>query len=127
MQAQYWVALAKRRVLRILERRRFASIRQLEKKIAEAGPPAVRAEPVKISKAVTSLIAKGEIIAEPQSPLSRCFDKYFRADSNPAGRAAIVSRSDNVCPTRSAKVKRFGRYDNSDMRFALCKPPMALC
>jgi hypothetical protein len=64
MQAEHWVALAKRRVGRILDRRRFASIRQLEKKISEAGPPDVRAEPIKISKALGSLTAKGQIIAE---------------------------------------------------------------
>jgi len=64
MQAEYWVALAKRRVARALERRRFASIRQLEKKISEAGPPAVRAEPIKISKALSSLAAKSQIIPE---------------------------------------------------------------
>jgi hypothetical protein len=64
VQAEYWVALAKRRVLRILEQRRFASIRQLEKKISEAGPPAVRAEPIKISKALSSLTAKGQLLSE---------------------------------------------------------------
>jgi hypothetical protein len=64
MQAEYWVSLAKRRVIRALERRRFASIRQLEKKISEAGPPPVRAEPIKISKAVASLADKGQIISE---------------------------------------------------------------
>ncbi len=70
MQAEHWVALAKRRVARILDRRRFASIRQLEKKISEAGPPAVRAEPIKISKALISLAAKGQIIAEPHRNLA---------------------------------------------------------
>jgi len=70
MQAEHWVALAKRRVLRILDRRRFASIRQLEKKISEAGPPAVRAEPIKISKALSSLAAKGQISYEPQANLA---------------------------------------------------------
>jgi hypothetical protein len=70
MQAEYWVALAKRRVGRILDRRRFASIRQLEKKISEAGPPDVRPEPIKISKALASLTAKGQIIPEPHSNLA---------------------------------------------------------
>src|SRR5689334_19965585 len=70
MQAEYWVALAKRRVLKILDRRRFASIRQLEKKISEAGPPDVRPEPIKISKALASLTAKGSIIAEPHRNLA---------------------------------------------------------
>jgi hypothetical protein len=70
MQAEYWVALAKRRVIRMLDRRRFASIRQLEKKISEAGPPAVRAEPIKISKALTSLAAKGQIVPEAHPNLA---------------------------------------------------------
>ncbi len=47
MDEREWVELAKRRVLKVLARRRFASNRQLEKKISEAGPPAMRPEPIR--------------------------------------------------------------------------------
>jgi hypothetical protein len=52
MDRQDWVAIAKRRVLKVLRRRRFASNRQLEKKISEAGPGDMRPEPMKVSTAI---------------------------------------------------------------------------
>ena len=92
MQAEYWVALAKRRVLRMLDRRRFASIRQLEKKISEAGPPSVRAEPIKISKALASLVAKNQIISEPHPNLATFFKPAsFGGDPDEARRAYILT------------------------------------
>jgi hypothetical protein len=59
-----WIALAERRVGRILQHRRYASIRQLEKKISEAGPPNMRPEPVKVSKAVGRLLRAGRVLSE---------------------------------------------------------------
>jgi hypothetical protein len=59
-----WIALARRRLQRTLQRRRFASIRQLEKKISEAGPPDMRPEPIKISRALVSLTQSGLISTE---------------------------------------------------------------
>jgi hypothetical protein len=82
MQAEYWVALAKRRVARILHTRRYASLRQLEKKISEAGPPKVRAEPIKISKALASLTSGKQVITEAHPNLPT-----FYAPANFGGEA----------------------------------------
>lgn len=62
MDRQDWVEIAKRRILNVLRRRRFASNRQLDKKIAEAGPGDQRPEPMKISTAISQLIAEGKLI-----------------------------------------------------------------
>lgn len=65
MTPREWINLAKRRVQRILTRRRFASHRQLEKKISEAGPSHMRPEPLKISAALSELVADGAVQSEP--------------------------------------------------------------
>lgn len=59
-----WIDLAKRRVLKVLRVRRFASNRQLEKKISEAGPANIRPEPMKVSTAIRKLVREGRVIAE---------------------------------------------------------------
>ena len=56
MDGSEWVDLAKRRVLKVLRLRRFASNRQLEKKISEAGPGDMRPEPMKVSTAIKQLV-----------------------------------------------------------------------
>jgi hypothetical protein len=63
-QAQ-WIQLARRRLLRVLARRRYASARQLEKKISEAGPPDIRPDPFKLYTALGQLQATGQIIPQP--------------------------------------------------------------
>ncbi len=62
-----WIALAERRVGKVLQARRFASIRQLEKKISEGGPADMRPEPVKISKAISRMARDGNVLSE-QAP-----------------------------------------------------------
>jgi hypothetical protein len=64
MTEREWINLAKRRIRRLLHRRRFASSRQLEKKISEAGPPDIRPEPIKISTAIQELLHEGHILSE---------------------------------------------------------------
>src|SRR5712691_7279661 len=69
MTEEEWIALAERRVSRILQRRRYASMRQLEKKISEAGPPDMRPEPVKISRAISRMMRVGSVKQEQMAGL----------------------------------------------------------
>jgi hypothetical protein len=64
MHEREWIDLAKRRVLKVLRVRRFASNRQLEKKISEAGPANIRPEPMKVSTAIRDLVREGRVITE---------------------------------------------------------------
>jgi hypothetical protein len=73
MDERDWVGIAKRRVLKVLRARRFASNRQLEKKISEAGPGYMRPEPMKLSTAVNELIRDGALLAHPVPQLARFF------------------------------------------------------
>jgi len=59
MHRDEWVDIARRRILRILRTRRLASPHQLETKIAEAGPPHMRANPHHIHTALISLREDG--------------------------------------------------------------------
>ena len=56
-----WQQLAEYRVLNILRRRRLCNVRQLEAKIAEAGPPDRRPQPKSIHDALPALIQRGAI------------------------------------------------------------------
>ena len=103
MQAEYWVALAKRRVARILEQRRFASIRQLEKKISEAGPPPVRAEPIKISKALTSLTTKGQLLQEAHPNLATFYKPSNFGGPDDEARRQYILRAHSPIPQTYAK------------------------
>jgi hypothetical protein len=73
MDERDWVAVAKRRVQKILRARRFASNRQLEKKISEAGPGDMRPEPMKVSTAINELVAAGNLLQHPTPALGRFF------------------------------------------------------
>jgi hypothetical protein len=73
MDERDWVAIAKRRVLKVLRARRFASNRQLEKKISEAGPGDMRPEPMKVSTAINELVATGNLLQHPTPDLGRFF------------------------------------------------------
>lgn len=73
MDERDWVAIAKRRVLKVLRSRRFASNRQLEKKISEAGPGDMRPEPMKLSTAINELVADGSLLQHPTPDLGRFF------------------------------------------------------
>ena len=65
-----WVELAKRRVLKVLRLRRFASNRQLEKKISEAGPGDQRPEPMKVSTGIIQLVGEGRVVSHPVPQLA---------------------------------------------------------
>jgi hypothetical protein len=91
MTKEEWVKLARRRVLKVLEARRFASLRQLEKKISEAGPASMRAEPIKISLAIKELLNEELISQESLSPLPKFFKPAnFGGDADQARRSAII-------------------------------------
>jgi hypothetical protein len=86
-----WIALAERRVSRILQRRRYASIRQLEKKISEAGPPEMRPEPVKVSRAVARLVRAGHVISEAAAGLPTFYmPSNFGLEADAERRTEIV-------------------------------------
>jgi hypothetical protein len=56
-----WQQLAEYRVLNILRRRRLCNLRQLEAKIAEAGPPDRRPQPKSIRDALDALLERAAI------------------------------------------------------------------
>ena len=58
-----WEAVAAKRIQNILRIRRIASKRQLEIKISEAGPPAMRANPHHFSKALSALMESNQVIS----------------------------------------------------------------
>src|SRR5208337_4364071 len=91
MDQRDWVQIAKRRVLSVLRRRRFASNRQLEKKISEAGPGDMRPEPMKVSTAITELVASGSLLQHTVPDLGR-----FYSPSNFGGQADEDRRTDII-------------------------------
>jgi hypothetical protein len=60
-----WLAIAARRLQRNLDRLRYASIRQLEMKISEAGPPHQRPSPIHLREALEGLVWGGHVAEEP--------------------------------------------------------------
>jgi hypothetical protein len=92
MDEREWIDLAKRRVLKVLRARRFASNRQLEKKIAEAGPANIRPEPIKLSTALRELVREGRVIAEVLSELGTFYTPDdFGGPSDEDRRAEIIT------------------------------------
>jgi len=61
MEIVAWRALARRRILSILRKRRVASLRQLESKISEAGPHDIRPEPHHVKPALDQLLTEGTV------------------------------------------------------------------
>jgi hypothetical protein len=91
MDQRDWVEIAKRRVLKVLRARRFASNRQLEKKISEAGPGGMRPEPMKLSTAINELVRDGSVLAHPIPNLARFFSpSNFGGPMDENRRAEIV-------------------------------------
>lgn len=80
-----WQQLAEYRVLNILRRRRLCNVRQLEVKIAEAGPPDRRPQPMSIRDALRALLDSGAIkIGLPKdSAPSITTNFYAPADFHP--------------------------------------------
>jgi hypothetical protein len=91
MDQRDWVEVAKRRVLKVLRVRRFASNRQLEKKISEAGPGDMRPEPMKVSTAINELVASGNLLQYTVPDLGRFF-----SPSNFGGQADEERRKDII-------------------------------
>jgi hypothetical protein len=60
-----WVQLAETRILKVLAARRFASVRQLEKKISEQGPGAKRPQPPHITTALRNLQKERLVVSDP--------------------------------------------------------------
>jgi hypothetical protein len=88
---QDWVEIAKRRVVNVLRRRRFASNRQLEKKISEAGPGDQRPEPMKVSTAITQLLGEGRLLPHAVPQLATFYSPSdFGGQSDEARRDEII-------------------------------------
>ena len=66
-----WRALGERRILNILRTRRLASKPQLEAKIAEAGPPAIRVDPHHLTAAIRHLISTDRLLQPLSVPQQR--------------------------------------------------------
>jgi hypothetical protein len=61
---QEWLLLAQQRIRNILNVRRFASLRQLEKKISEQGPSHKRPQPTYVFAGLKALMANGAVESE---------------------------------------------------------------
>lgn len=69
-----WLQVARRRVVRVLQTRIAATIRQLEVKVSESGPPDRRPEPHHLSQALHDLQAGGQMrVYRPQGDRSTDF------------------------------------------------------
>jgi hypothetical protein len=66
-----WVALAQIRILRVLAVRIAATIRQLEVKISESGPPTRRAQPHILETAIGRMLDTGQLVAMRPERLAR--------------------------------------------------------
>lgn len=64
---QYWVNIAKARIINILGKYRVCTKRQFETKISEAGPINMRPEPIFIMQAINELKRKDTIVEQPGS------------------------------------------------------------
>jgi len=86
MDRDEWREVAKRRIGNILRQRRIASKRQLESKIAEAGPPQMRANPHHISDALKELLESGDVIvgASISVGIGKPTQLFAPSDWNPA-------------------------------------------
>jgi hypothetical protein len=63
-----WAKIASRRIVNVLRRHKLCNVRQLEAKISEAGPPAIRAQPLSIKDGLAYLLERGAIkIALPKA------------------------------------------------------------
>jgi hypothetical protein len=94
--AAQWVALAQTRVLRILKSRVAATIRQLEVKISEAGPPDLRPEPHHLTTALT-------ILSKGPKPLVRAIKpKYEKKDDN----ARFYTLTETDTPVAQARIEQ---------------------
>lgn len=102
-----WRDLAKIRARRILRQRRYCSMRQLEKKISEAGPADMRPDPLILSEAKDELLGDGEIKREPVKGLP---EFYTPADFDVAKRADARRRDQILGLYRKfAKLHKTGR------------------
>jgi len=61
-----WIQVGYNRLPNILQRVRYASIRQLESKISEAGPPNMRPSPIHLSEALRARIRRGDVLIQPK-------------------------------------------------------------
>ncbi len=56
-----WAKIASQRIINILRRYRLCNLPQLQSKIAEAGPPSMRAQPLSIKDGLAYLLERGVI------------------------------------------------------------------
>lgn len=82
--------LARRRLLRVLDWRRYCSVRQLEKKISEAGPEDMRPDPYILTQAIKQLLDEEQIRKQPGGKGLPLF--YTPATFNPRNRTDAARR-----------------------------------
>lgn len=75
-----WIRMGYNRLPNILDRVRYASIRQLESKISEAGPPHMRPSPVHLSEAVRQRVGQGDIVVEAhlRRPSGGTYPEFYK-------------------------------------------------
>lgn len=82
-----WREIAINRVRKVLHQRRYCSIRQLEKKICEAGPSDLRPDPIKLGDGVRVLLDTRQIRRDPKDtsvPAGGLPEFYVPADFDPS-------------------------------------------
>jgi len=92
-----WVRVALHRIPRALRRGRYASMRQLEMKISEAGPGDQRANPIHLREALNALVENGDVRPDhPPSPRGVTLPTFYMPRDFSGDRAEDVARRADV-------------------------------
>jgi hypothetical protein len=109
-----WQQLAEYRILNILRRRRLCNLRQLEAKIAEAGPPDRRPQPWSIHDACQALLQRGAIkIGLPRASSPGINTDFYALPHFDPGRWGDKPRLDIITAYWPRYHKVTGTYDLS--------------
>ena len=88
-----WVRVALRRIPTALRRVRYASIRQLEMKISEAGPGDQRANPIHLREALNELLRSGDVRSHrPPNPRDVTLPTFYMPPDFSFDRRADLDR-----------------------------------
>ncbi|MCZ0875635.1 hypothetical protein [Peribacillus sp. AS_2] len=96
MSLEKWVALGRKRILRILDKYRVSSMRHLEIKISEAGPYNQRVEPAPLSIAYRQLKNEGHIIVIKTEPVEIVASAYTYGKPGDKGKLQKFERLYNL-------------------------------
>lgn len=90
------LALAKKRIKSVLSDRLYATVRQLESKISEAGPTNQRCNPHVITQALREMRAAGEVLTSTHPEHNNIFFYLASSESKAKSRKALAARKAEV-------------------------------